>query len=40
MNKHREKSLVEMDCVPNGIFFLGVEGPWQVRPEYVQFIQS
>lgn len=32
MNKHRGKSLVEMDCVPRGVFQMGADSPWQIRP--------
>lgn len=29
-----------MDCVPRGVFQMGAEGPWQIKPQYVEFIES
>ena len=41
MEKHQDKTLYELQCVPMGIFYLGVaEGEsYQVRPEYAGFVQ-
>ena len=39
MEKHAAKSLVEMECVPMGVFYLGANSAWEIKPHYVGFIE-
>jgi hypothetical protein len=40
MSKHLTKTLLEMDCVPSGVFYLGANGVWAIKNEYIPFVEN
>ena len=40
MEKHLTKTLMDMDCVPSGMFYLGANTHWAVRNEFLPFVEN
>ena len=40
MEKHLAKTLMDMDCVPSGMFYLGTNAFWAIRNEFLPFVEN